>query len=119
MKHSSRKAYVLAGYNTQFIGAKHPKFIHKKHVDYGKKENPILEDYIKESIIGVLKNANNLDGSLIDRAWIGNFAGELFSNQGHLGAAVVGSLPEKFINKPIMRVEGACASAGLAFISAV
>jgi len=45
--------------------------------------------------------------------WIGNFCGELFSSQGHLGAAVVGS-NEGLYNKPSMRVEGACASGGLA-----
>jgi acetyl-CoA acyltransferase len=39
-------------------------------------------------------------------------------SKGHLGAAVVGSNPE-LMNKPIMRVEGACASGGLAFASAV
>eukprot|EP00602_Paraphysomonas_sp_CaronLab_P008870 CAMPEP_0185018042 /NCGR_PEP_ID=MMETSP1103-20130426/891_1 /TAXON_ID=36769 /ORGANISM="Paraphysomonas bandaiensis, Strain Caron Lab Isolate" /LENGTH=368 /DNA_ID=CAMNT_0027547719 /DNA_START=231 /DNA_END=1337 /DNA_ORIENTATION=- len=54
----------------------------------------------------------------IEKAWIGNFAGELFCQQGHLGAAVAGSNPG-LVNKPIMRVEGACASGGLALAAAV
>lgn len=54
----------------------------------------------------------------MDKAWIGNFAGELFSSQGHLGAAVIGA-NEGLMNKPCMRVEGACASGGLAFTSAL
>lgn len=56
--------------------------------------------------------------SLWAQAWIGNFAGELFSSQGHLGAALAGASPE-FRFLPAMRVEGACASGGLAFASAV
>ena len=46
------------------------------------------------------------------------FAGELFNQQGHLGAAVAGSHPT-LLHKPVMRVEGACASGGLAFACAV
>src|SRR5690606_2813095 len=38
--------------------------------------------------------------------------------QGHLGAALVGVHPD-LVNKPAMRVEGACASGGLALASAV
>jgi acetyl-CoA acetyltransferase len=54
----------------------------------------------------------------LEKAWIGNFAGELFCNQGHLGAAVVGALPAlKY--KPVTRVEAACASGALAFSHAV
>jgi acetyl-CoA acyltransferase len=78
----------------------------------------------------------------LSQAWIGNFAGELFSSQGHLGtltpggmqvdlvthlsvcahahqkgAALAGASPE-FRFLPAMRVEGACASGGLAFASA-
>lgn len=102
---------------TNFIGARHPDFIHKKHPMYGKKENPTLEWYIQSAVNDSLANAG-VPAEMVDRAWIGNFAGELFCQQGHLGAAVAGS-NEGLINKPIMRVEGACASGGLAFSSAV
>lgn len=55
---------------------------------------------------------------LVDSSYIGNFVGELFSNQGHLGAAVIG-VNNQLRFKPSMRVEGACASGGLAFASAL
>ena len=48
---------------------------------------------------------------MVEKAWVGIFVGELFSNQGHLGAAVVGAHPD-LLYKPVMRVEGACASVG-------
>ena len=44
---------------------------------------------------------------------VGNFAGELFNSQGHLGAAVAGA-DRALINKPSLRLEAACASGGLA-----
>ena len=46
--------------------------------------------------------STNVTSNLIDKAYIGNFAGELFSSQGHLGAAVVGANPG-LMGKPIMR----------------
>jgi acetyl-CoA acyltransferase len=113
----TRKTYVLGGHITKFIGSRHPEFIWKKHPDFGTKENPILEDYIDEAVNGALKNTG-VDADSVEKAWIGNFCGELFSNQGHLGAAVVGANPG-LMHKPVMRVEGACASGGLAFSSAV
>ena len=53
----------------------------------------------------------------IDEVFVGNFAGELFVRQGHLGSAV-GNVPG-LMYKPSTRVEGACASGGLAFASGV
>lgn len=48
---------------------------------------------------------------LIEKGWIGNFGGELFSQQGHLGPAIVGAEPAlKY--KPFFRTEAACASGG-------
>ncbi len=49
---------------------------------------------------------------------MGNFVGELFVQQGHMGAALAGIDPA-LAHKPAMRVEGACASGGLAFQAAV
>jgi acetyl-CoA acyltransferase len=49
---------------------------------------------------------------------IGNFAGELFSSQGHLGAMAVRA-DEGLHGKPFYRTEGACASGGLAVVSCV
>ena len=44
--------------------------------------------------------------------------GELFNQQGHLGSAIAQADPE-LLYKPSMRVEGACASGGLAAASAI
>lgn len=76
-----RRAFVVGGYITPFIGNKHPDFISKKHPDFGKRENPALEDYIHEAVTGTLANTGT-PASAVDKAWIGNFAGELFSSQG-------------------------------------
>ena len=89
----------------------------KRHPDFGTRENPTLEQTITAAVNGALQ-ATETPAEDVDKAWIGNFVGELFSNQGHLGAAVVGANPG-LLNKPVMRVEGACASGGLAFASAL
>ena len=113
----TRPAFVIGGHITPFIGKKHPDFIWKRHPDFGKRDNPTLEDYIRRSVTGAL-TATGTPAAAVDKAWVGNFVGELFSSQGHLGAAVVGADPD-LLYKPVMRVEGACASGGLAFASAV
>ena len=87
---STRKAYVVGGHISKFIGARHPDFIWKKHPEFGQKENPTLEDYIHEAVNECL-DKTGVPAKAVQKAWIGNFAGELFSSQGHLGAAVAGS----------------------------
>jgi acetyl-CoA acyltransferase len=113
----TRRTFVVGGHTTPFIGKKHPDFIWPKHPDFGKRDNPTLEDFIHQAVNGAL-TATGTAAEQVEKAWIGNFVGELFSNQGHLGAAVVGANPA-LTNKPVMRVEGACASGGLAFACAV
>jgi acetyl-CoA acyltransferase len=112
-----RKVYVVGGHITPFIGKNHPDFVWKGHPDFGKRENPTLEETITAAVRGAFV-ATGVPASAVQKAWIGNFVGELFSSQGHLGAALVGADPG-LRNKPAMRVEGACASGGLAFASAV
>ncbi len=113
----SRRVFVLGGFTTPFIGKKHPDFIWKRHPDFGKRENPTLEETLTACVRGALE-ATGVEAAQIEKAWVSNFVGELFCNQGHLGAALVGAHPD-FLYKPVMRVEGACASGGLAFASAV
>lgn len=113
----NRRTFVLGGYTTPFIGKNHPDFVWKRHPDFGKRENPSLEQTITAAVRGAL-DETGVPAEAIDKAWIGNFVGELFSSQGHLGAAVVGAHPD-LLYKPVMRVEAACASGGLAFASAV
>lgn len=114
---SDRRVFVVGGHITPFIGKHHPDFIWKRHPDFGRRENPTLEQTITAAVRGAL-DETGAPAASIEKAWIGNFVGELFSNQGHLGAAVVGA-HEDLLYKPVMRVEGACASGGLAFSSAV
>lgn len=113
----AKRAFIAGGHVTRFLGAKHPDFIWKKHADFGKRENPDLEYYIHEAINGALSNTQT-PAEAVDKVWIGNFCGELFNNQGHLGAAAIGS-HAGLLHKPSMRVEGACASGGLAFACAL
>lgn len=114
---SARRVFVIGGHTTPFIGKKHPDFIWKGHPDFGKRDNPTIDDYVRLAVNGAL-DATGTDAAIVEKAWIGNFVGELFSKQGHLGAAMVGA-NEGLAYKPMTRVEAACASGGLAFASAV
>lgn len=107
-----RKVFIAGGAHTPFIGKFHPEYIWKKHPDFGKRENPTLEWYVTTAGLRALE-AVSADPSLVDRAFVGNFTGELFDNQGHLGAVLASAHPA-LEGKPILRVEGACASGGLA-----
>ena len=113
----NRATYVAGGLSTPFIGKFHPDWIWKKHPDFGKRENPTIEDYITQ-VTTQLFDALGVDGTAVDKAFIGNFAGELFNNQGHLGAALAGAHPT-LQYKPITRTEGACASGGLGVAAAI
>mmetsp|Transcript_117699 Transcript_117699/g.333011 ORF Transcript_117699/g.333011 Transcript_117699/m.333011 type:complete len:420 (+) Transcript_117699:50-1309(+) len=113
----SRRVFVVGGFTTRFIGKGNPHFIWKKHPDFGKRENPSLRDMMTESVKGAL-SSTGVSAAQIDRAYVGNFAGELFNQQGHLGAALAG-VDAGFMYKPSMRIEGACASGGLAVSAAV
>jgi acetyl-CoA C-acetyltransferase len=53
----------------------------------------------------------------LDTAHVGNFAAELFCNQGHLGGVLAAALPE-LAGIPASRHEGACASGSLAALAA-
>lgn len=113
----SRRVFLTGGHITPFIGKGSPHFIWKKHPDFGKKVNPTLKDYITDSLKGAL-TATGATAANVDRVYVGNFVGELFNNQGHLGAAIAAADPA-FLYKPSQRVEGACASGGLAAADAV
>ncbi len=112
-----RKIYLVGGDLTTFIGKFHPDFIWKKHPDFGEKENPTLEENLAKAINGAFEKTG-VDPAAIDKGYIGNFAGELFSNQGHMGALAVRA-NEKLRGKPFTRLEGACASGGLAVVAGI
>ncbi len=113
----NKKVYIVGGYNTSFIGKHHPDFIWKRHPDFGKRENPTLEQLMKEAVDGAFE-ATGVAGDAIDRAYVGNFAGQLFVNQGHLGA-MLARVHKDLVGKPIMRMEAACASGGIAVVAGI
>jgi len=114
---STRRVFIVGGAHTPFTGKGHPDFIWKNHPDFGKRENPGLEELLRSAVVDAIA-ATGADPDRIERGYIGNFVGELFSKQGHLGAALAGSHPS-LVNKPMTRTEGACASGGLALLCGV
>lgn len=111
----TRRAFVVGGAHTPFIGKGHPDFIWKRHPDFGKRENPTYDQLLKEAVDGLIADTG-LNPELVDRLYLGNFTGELFVHQGHMGAALVGT-NQAFKGKPAARLEGACASGGLAILA--
>ncbi|UCE02744.1 MAG: hypothetical protein JSW67_00615 [Candidatus Latescibacterota bacterium] len=113
----ARRVYVIGGAHSGFIGKFHPDFIWKGHPDFGKRENPTLEQHLKKAVIDTFETTG-VPASAVQKGYVGNFTGELFAKQGHLGAMLAGAHPDlKY--KPFMRVEGACASGGLALLSGI
>ena len=111
----ARRSFIAGGAHTTYLGKGHPDFIWKRHPDFGQRENPNIEDLLQEAVDGTLADTG-VNPADIDRLYIGNFTGELFCNQGHLGAALAGTNPA-FDGKPAARLEGACASGGLAVLA--
>jgi acetyl-CoA acyltransferase len=112
---SARRVFLVSGAHTSFIGKGHPDFVWERHPDFGKRANPTLEELLAEAVNAAL---DGMDAERIQRGYVGNFVGELFCKQGHLGAALAGSHPA-LAGKPMARLEGACASGGLAIASGV
>jgi hypothetical protein len=79
---ASKRVFIAGGHTTAFLGKGSPNFIWKKHPDFGKKTNPNLRDMLTSSVQGTL-SSTKLSASQIDRAYVANFAGELFNQQGH------------------------------------
>jgi acetyl-CoA acetyltransferase len=104
-----RKIYLTAGYNTVSLGTGRKEFDPRK-------PRPGIEHYIRESgqaTVGKLGGAQNIDEGVI-----GNFMAGRFVRQAHLGAFLP-IIDDDLRFKPSLRVEGACASGGLALISGI
>lgn len=78
--------------------------------------NPGLRDHLSTAVLGAFEDAG-ITGEQVERAWVGNFLGELFCRQGHLGSLLAGIAPG-LDGKPIGRVEAACASGSMALTAA-
>lgn len=109
-----KDTYIAKVAVTPFIGKGHPDFVWKKHPDFGKRENLDLEGYLGLALKELFED---LDPSLVTRGYVGNFAGELFSSQGHIGALLARVMPE-LEGVGVGRTEAACASGGVALMSA-
>ncbi len=103
------KIYMIAGYNTISMGTGRKEFNPKR-------ERPGLEHYLKEAGQGTLQQIGGAGN--VDEGVVGNFMAARFNKQGHLGAFMAMIDPE-LRYKPSLRVEGACASGGLALVSGI
>jgi acetyl-CoA acyltransferase len=112
-----KPVYLAAQAVTPFIGRGNPHFIDRGHEQFGVRENPTLEDHIV-AVVRKLIHDNEIDPTLIQRGYIGNFAGELFSHQAHLGA-MVARADERLSGIGFARVEAACASGGVGIVNAI
>ncbi len=81
------------------------------------REGKGLVDLVRESVHGALDDAH-LDPADVGVAHVGNFAGELFTGQGHLGAFVVEAEPA-LAGLATSRHEAACASGSIAALAAM
>ncbi len=100
---------MTAGYSTISLGTGRKEFNPKK-------PRPGIEHYIKEvgqATVKMLGGAKNVDEGVI-----GNFMASRFVKQGHIGAFLP-IIDDGLRYKPSYRVEGACASGGIALISGI
>lgn len=110
MRTLRKPVYFAAGCYTVSLGSGRPEFNPKKN-------RPGLEHYIVEAGRGTI---SQIDGraELIDEGVIGNFVGSRFCRQSHL-AAMIPAISPALQYKPCIRVEGACATGGLALATAM
>jgi acetyl-CoA acetyltransferase len=109
MKKLRRNVYMVAGYNTVSLGTGRKEFNPRK-------PRPGIEHYIKEAGEAVLKAISGARN--VDECVIGNFMAARFNKQANL-PAFFPMIDEGLRYKPAIAVEGACASGGLALISAI
>lgn len=109
MKALRKPVYFLCGEYTLSLGTGRSEF-------HPKKPRPGIEHYIEEAGKAAVSQLPSAD--LVDSAAVGNFMAARFNRQGHLGA-FMSLIDPSFKHKPTIRVEGACASGGLATATAI
>lgn len=112
-----RRVFVVGGAQTPFLGRARPEFVSFRDVQAGEGRNPTAEEHLRDAVAGAF-DATGVDPAAIDRAWVGNFLGECFVRQGHMGALLARVAPE-LGGKPVARMEAACASGGICVANAV
>jgi len=81
------------------------------------REGTTLAELVAEATQAGL-SAAQVDADDVEVGHVGNFAGELFCGQGHLGGLLVEADPS-FVGMPTMRHESACASGSMAVLAAM
>jgi len=99
----TRSVYVLGGYQTDFARN-------------WTKEGKHIAAMIREAVAGGLE-ATAVEPKDVEVGHVGNFAAELYSMQGHLGAFLLDTDPA-FSGLPTARHEAACASGSIALLAA-
>ncbi|MGD8824590.1 MAG: acetyl-CoA acetyltransferase [Myxococcales bacterium] len=97
------EVYVLGGYQTDFARN-------------WSKENKHFVAMMREAVLGAL-DRTKVEPKEIEVAHTGNFAGELYSKQGHFGAFFL-EIDPAFSGLPTSRHEAACASGSIAILAA-
>lgn len=100
----TRGIHVLGGYQTDFA---------ENWASVGRS----AFDGMSEAVLGALADAG-IEPQDVDAFEVGNFVGELFLGQGHLGG-MVAAIDPAFAGKPGARHEAACASGSIAAMSAI
>lgn len=97
------RVFVLGGAQTDFAR------------NWGREE--AMSSMLSEVVSGAIEDAR-IDSTDIDVSHVGNFVGELFCGQGHLGA-MLATVEPALAGKPASRHEAACASGSMALLSAM
>ena len=95
---------ILGGFQTDFA-----RVVAREGGDIG--------ELVKDVVRGTLASAG-VDAEQIESIHVGNAFGQLYANQGHLGAMPATVVPELW-GTPSMRHEAACASGSIATLSAM
>jgi len=112
-----RRVFVVGGAQTPFLGHARPEFVPLREVRRGRGANPSLQHHLTGAVQGAF-HATGIDPAAVDRAWVGNFLGECFVRQGHMGALLAAACPA-LEGRPIARMEAACASGGVSLATAI
>ena len=109
MKPMAKPVFLAAGAYTVSLGPGRREFSPRI-------PRPGLDHYLKEA--GRAALAQISDPGAIDEGVVGNFMAARFNRQGHLGA-MMAIIHPTLEYKPALRVEGACASGGLALATGI
>lgn len=111
-----RRVFVVGGAHTDFLGRAHPRFVPFKAAT-DTHRNPTLEEHMHTAIHQAL-DVCGVSPAQVERGWVSNFLGEVFTQQGHLGAMAAAAHPD-LEGKPWVRMEAACASGAVCVTSAI